>query len=218
MHMKLRVILIIGLLTLVLAAPAMAYRDYPMDVTYSRDNSGNPRAVGVHFQDVSENDYMDKFSPFNYPPEKYKFIVLNYSLINPSDKDVYYEFNVSIRDQANRYFYTDEFILSEKVPAYSDLQNRRKSFPVYKNSTNLQLVWTDKEVNPPWEHYDTLIDINFQDVTPTPSATPTATVEPTPTPTPPAPTQGCLPYLPIGLIIGCIGGLGLWARKYRTGR
>jgi hypothetical protein len=218
MHLKLRVILIIGLLTLGLAAPVMAYRDYPMDVTYSLDNHDNPRKVGVHFQDVSENDYMDKYSPFNYPSEKYKFIVLNYSLINPSDNDVSYEFNVSIRDQANRYFYTDEFILSEKVPAHGSLQNRRKSFPVYRNSTNLQLVWTDKEVNPPWEHYDTIIDINFQDVTPMPSVTPTVTPTPTPTPTPKPPAQGCLPYLPIGLIIGCMGGLGLLARKHRNGR
>ncbi len=217
MHLKLRVILTIGLITVLLAAPALAYRDYPMDVTYSLDNNGQPRKAAVHFQDVSENDYMDKYSPFNYPPDQYKFIIVNYSLMNPSDSPVTYEFNISIRDQQNRYFTTDEFVLGETVPPHGNLVNRRKSFAVYRNSTNLQLVWTDKEINPPWTRYDTVFDLDFQDVTPTPAATPTSTPSPTPTPTP-APSGGCLPFLPIGLAIGCMGGLGLMAKKYNNGR
>jgi hypothetical protein len=217
MHMKLRVILIIGLLAACLIAPATAYRDYPMDVTYSEDDVGTQRAVAVHFQDVSEYDQSDKFSPYKYPPEKYKFILLNYSLINPTDRDVTYEFNVSIRDQAGRIFYTDQFILGETVPAHSSLQNRQKDFAVYRNSTNLQIVWTDKKLTPPWGHYDTVIDINLQDVTPTPSSTPTPVPTATPTPTP-APAQGCLSFLPLGLIIGSIGCVGVLTKKYRSGR
>ncbi len=216
-HLKLRAIFIAGLLVLLLAAPALAYRDYPMDVTYSLDNDGQPRKVAVHFMDVSENDQMDKFSPYNYPPDQYKFIVVNYSLMNPTDSPVSYEFNVSIRDQQNRYFTTDEFVLAETVPPRGVLDNRRKSFAVYRNSSNLQLVWTDKELSPPWIHYDTVFDLDFQIVTPTPCVTPTVTPTATPTPTP-APSGGCLPFLPIGLVIGCIGGLGLVTRKLGNGR
>jgi hypothetical protein len=213
MQMKLRVILIIGLLTLAFVAPAMADRAYVMDATYAEG-----RATSVHFEKVVETDKSDVFSPFNFPPEKYKFVTLYYSLYNPSDKDVNYEFNISIRDQADRYFYTDEFILAEKVPAGGMLSNRHKDFAVYRNSTNLQLVWYDKEPSPPWNHYYTYIPIELTDITPTPSATATPTSTPTPTPTPTPPAQGCLPYLPIGLIIGCIGGLGLLARKHGPGR
>lgn len=213
MHTKLRVILIIGLLALALAAPAMADREYVMDTTYSQD-----RAVSVHFEKVVETDKSDVFSPFNFPPDKYRFVTLYYSLYNPFDRDVNYEFNISIRDQADRYFYTDEFILSEKVPAGGSLLNRHKDFAVYRNSTNLQLVWYDKEPNPPWDHYYTYIPIELTDITPTPSATPAPTLTPSPTPTPTPPARGCLPYLPIGLIIGCIGGLGLWARRHGSGR
>jgi hypothetical protein len=216
-HIKLRVILIIGLLTLAFVVPAAADRTDVMDTTYSQDLHGNPRAASLRFEKVVETDTSDVFSPFNFPPEKYKFISLYYTLFNPSGKDVNYEFNITIRDQANREFYTDVFILAEKVPSGGSL-TRRKDFAVYRNSTNLQLVWYDKEVDPPWDHYYTYIPIEFADITPTPSATPAATVAPTPTPTPPAPAQGCMSYLPLGLIIGCVGGFGLWARKYRTGR
>ena len=219
MLMKLRAILIIGLLAICMIAPAAAYRDYPMDVTYSQDNKGDPRAVAVHFQDVSENDYSDKFSPVKYPPDKYVFILVNYSLINPTDHDVTYEFNISLKDQANRYFYTDQFILGEIVPAQGSLQNRQKPFAVYRNSTNLQIIWTDKETDPPWFHYDTLIPIKFQGITSTPAATPTPTPAATPTPTPThAPAGGCFSFLTLGLLIGCIGCVGIISRKYLNGR
>jgi hypothetical protein len=217
MYMKLGVILIIGLLTLAFVAPAMADRAFVMDRTVSEDLNGNPRVLSVRFEKVVETDRSDAYSLINYPPEKYKFITLYYTLFNPSDKDVNYEFNVSIRDQADRYFYTDEFILGEKVPAGGSLA-RHKDFAIYRNSTNLQLVWYDKEPEPPWDHYYTYIPVEMTDITPTPSVTPKAAPTSTPTPTPTPPAQGCLPYLPIGLIIGCIGGLGLWARRHGPGR
>ncbi len=209
MHLKLRAILIIGLLTLACVAPAAADREYIMDTTYAEG-----RAVSIHFEKVVESDTSDVYSPFNFPPEKYKFVTLYYSLYNPSDTDKFYEFNISLRDQANRYFYTDEFIRGETVPAQKNLL-RKKSFAVYRNSTNLQFVWTDKQPNPPWERYDTYLSVEFADATPAPQVTPTAT--PTPTPTP-APSGGCLPFLPIGLVITCLGGLGLLVKKHRDGR
>jgi len=217
MHLKLRVILIIGLFIICLSAPALADRVDYMGVTYGEDQNGNPRALSVHFDKVVESDTSDIFSPMNFPPDKYKFIALYYSLINPSDKAVYYEFNVSIRDQADRYFHTDPAI--DTVPA-AQKYDRVLYFAVYRNSTNLQIVWTDKEVNPPWLHYDTLIDINFQDITPTPAATPTMapTVVPTPTPKPASPIGQCLPFLPIGLVLGGVGGMGWLTRKLRNGR
>jgi hypothetical protein len=217
--MRYRVILIIGLLALCLIAPAAAYRVDPVDVTYSEDNNGNPRAVAVHIQDVSEWNSSDKFSPYKYPSDKYKFILVNYSLINPTSSDVSYEFNISLQDQANRKFYTDNFIVGENVPANGKLDNRQKAFAVYRNSTTLQIFWTDKETIPPWDHYDTVIDIHFQDPAPAPTATPLPTATPTATPTPtPAPTGGCLSFLPLGLIIGSVGCVGLLTRKYRSGR
>jgi hypothetical protein len=215
MHMKLKVILIIGLFILCLSAPALADRVDYMDVTYGEDQNGNPRALNVHFDKVVESDTSDIFSPVNFPSDKYKFITLYFTLINPSDKAVRYEFNVSLRDQANRYFHTDPVI--DTVPA-EQKYNRVSYFAVYRNSTNLQIVWTDKEVNPPWFHYDTIIDINFQDITSTPSATVTPTPTATPTPTQAPSAHGCLPFLPIGLIIGCVGGLGLLAKHHRNGR
>ncbi len=209
--MKLRFIPIIGLLILAFVAPAMADRVDVMDTTVSQDQHGNPRALSVRFEKVVETDTSDIYSPFNYPPEKYKFIRLYYTLFNPSDKDVDYEFNVSIRDMADRYFYTDEFILGEIVSAGGSLV-RHKDFAVYRNSTNLQLVWYDKEPNPPWDHYYTYIPIELTDITPTPSATQAPTSTPSPSSTA-APAWGCNPFLPIGLIIGCVCGLGLFARK-----
>ncbi len=211
-HMKLRAIIIIGLM-ICLISPAFADRVCVLDAWYTEDQNGNPRAVNVHLEKAVESDTSDKFSPANYPPDQYKFVTIYYSLYNPSDKDVYYEFNVSIRDSANRYFYTDEFILAEKVPAHGTLQNRVKRYAVYRNSTGLQLVWTDKEVNPPWYHYDTIIDLNFQDVTPTPAPSPSVT--PTPTPVSPGPAGQCSPFLPLGLIIGGIGCAGLAINRYR---
>lgn len=213
--MKLKAILIIGLLTALFAAPALADKAYIMDTMYSDD-----RAVSVHFEKVVGTDRSDVFSPFNFPPDQYYFVTLYYSLYNPSKSDVNYEFNVSIKDQANRYFYTDEFILGETVPAGGSLQNRHKDFAVYRNSTNLQLAWTDKHPNPPWGHYDTLIDIRFQEITPTPTATAVAppAATPTPTPLPASPLKQCLPFLPIGLVLGGVGGLGWLTKKYRGGR
>ncbi|WP_254591215.1 hypothetical protein [Methanocella conradii] len=187
-----------------------------MDAEYPEGPNGNPRAVLVHFEKAVESDTSDVFSPVNFPSDQYKYVTVYYSLYNPSDKDVEYEFNVSIRDQANRYFYADEFILAEKVPAHGSLQNRVKHFAVYRNSTSLQLVWTDKEVNPPWDHYDTFIDLKFQDATPTPTPTPTPTSTPTPTPSNPA--GQCMPFLPVGLIIGGVGGAGLLINRHNKRR
>jgi hypothetical protein len=218
-HLKPRVIFIICLLVLFLSAPAFAERVDYLDVTYGQDQNGNPRTLSVHFDKVVETDTSEIFSPMNYPLDKYKFITVYYYLSNPSDKDVFYELNISIRDQANRYFYTDEFIHGETVSAGKNTMERRKDFAVYRNSTNLQIVWTDKDPNPPWEHYDTFIPLKFVDVTPTPSATAVPAPTPTPTPSPtPSPAGGCLPFLPIGLLICSIGGLGLFARQYRGGR
>jgi hypothetical protein len=213
-HMKLRVILIIGLLALGLIAPALADRVDFMDVTYSEDQKGNPRPLSVHLTKAVESNTSDIFPPAKFPTEKYKFISLYYSLYNPSNKSVYYEFNVSLRDQANRHFYSD--VALDTVPA-GQHYDRVLYFAVYRNSTNLQLVWTDKEVNPPWFHYDTVLDIDFKEVTPTPTATATATPTATPTPTP-APTGGCLAFLPLGLIIGSVGCVGLLTKKYGRGR
>lgn len=214
MHMKLRAILIIGLLACCLIAPAMADRVDYMDVTYSEDQNGEPRALSVHLDKIVESDTSDKFSPAKFPADKYKFIALYYRLINPSNKSVYYEFNVSLKDQANRYFYSD--VALDTVPA-EDHYDRVMYFAVYRNSTNLQLVWTDKQVEPPWFHYETVIPIEFQDVTPTPSATATPTSTPTPTPTP-APSGSCLTFLPLGLLIGSVGCVGILSRKYISGR
>ncbi len=213
-RMKTRVILIIGLLILCFIAPALADQEDIIGQAYSDD-----RALTVQIEKVTESDTSDIFSPFNYPPDQYKFITLYYSLYNPSANDVDYEFNVSVRDQANRIFTTDVFILGEKVPAGGKLLNRAKYYAVYRNSSTIQLVWTDKQPNPPWYHYDTVIDVNFPSPTPIPTITPTPTVTVTPTPTPTArPAGNCLPFLPIGAVLGGVGGLGLLTKKYRPGR
>ena len=217
-YMKYRVILIVGLLILCFIVPAFADLVEPMDVMYSEN-----RALSVRFEKVVESNTSDIFSPYKYPADQYEFITLYYSLYNPSDSDVYYEFNISVQDQANNVFTANDFILGETVPAHSSLQNRIKHYAVYSNSTFLEFVWTDKEPNPPWDHFITTIPISFVLPTPTPTALPTTAPTITPTPTPePTPAQGplsrCLPFMLIGAVIGGVGGMGLLTRRFRIGR
>ena len=216
--MKYRVILIVGLLIICFIAPALADLTEPMDVMYSEN-----RAVTVRFEQVVESNTSDVLSPFTYPPSQYEYITLYYSLYNPSDSDVSYDFDISIQDQANDLFPANDFILAETVPAHSSLQNRVKHFAVYKNSTSLEFVWTDKMPNPPWTDFITTIPINFAPPSPPPTPTPMPTLLPTPTPTPvptpvPGPLSGCLPFMPIGAVIGGVGGMGLLTKKLRIGR
>ena len=205
-YMKLRVILIIGLLITCFIVPAFADLTMPMDVMYSEN-----RAVSVRFEQVVESNTSDVLSPFTYPPSQYEYITLYYSLYNPSDTDQYYEFNISIGDQANDIFPANDFILGETVPAHGSLQDRVKHYAVYKNATFLQFIWTDKDPNPPWEHFNTYIPITFTAPAPTPT--------PTPTPTPAqGPLSTCLPFMPIGAVLGGVGGMGLLTRRFRPGR
>jgi hypothetical protein len=217
-YMKARVILITGLLVLCFIVPVIADQVEPIDIMYSTN-----RSASVLIEKVVESNTSDVFSPFNYPSDQYNFISLYYALYNPSNTDAYYEFNISIKDQANNYYTANEFILGETVPAQSSLQNRVKNFAVYKNATFLEFVWSDKNPSPPWNRFITIIPIAFPSPTPMPTTVPTAMPTSTPSPTPtPSPVQSplgkCAPFLPIGAVIGGVGGMGLLTRRSRMGR
>lgn len=211
--MKPGIILIIGLLALAFVAPAVADRVDVMDKTVSQGETGYAMPLSVRFEKAVESDTSDAFSPVNFPPDKYKFVTLYYTLINPSNNSVHYEFNISIRDRAGRYFTTDPAI--DNVPA-GQQYHRAMYFAVYRNSTDMQLVWYDKDPSPPWNYYYTYIPLEFTDITPTPSVPPATAPSSSPAPT--QSTPGCLPYLPLGLLVGSIGGLGLIARRRGQGR
>src|SRR5271157_1223947 len=215
MYMKTRALIIIGLLVLCFITPAFADTTYNLDKMFS-DN----RAVNVLFENVVVSNSSQSISPFNYPPDQYEYVTVYYSLYNPSASDIGYEFNISIKDQANHYYAqaVDEFIGPDNVPAGGHV-DRRNDFAIYKNTTNFWIVWTDKQINPPWNHYDTVINVTTL-ATPTPyPVTPTPTVSATPTTAPTtAPNGNCLPFLPLGLLLTVVGGIGLLSMKYRNGR
>lgn len=214
--MKFRIIFIVALLIAGLIVPAFAAerlsQDFPMTF--------NNHKVTVVFDKVYESDTSDIYPPQNYPPSEYKFVTLDYSLYNPTSSDIRYEFNISIEDQNGNTFSGENFEVAETVPANGNLLGRYKEFAIYRNSTNYHFVWIDKQVDSPWLPWISTVNITYPMPTPEPAESATATAQATPTPTPVSgsTTQHCLPFLPLGAVIGGFGGMGILSKKYLNHR
>lgn len=212
-YMKLRIAIIVGLIAAFLIAPALAAERVSLDFPQTHEN----HKVTVTLEKVVEKDTSDVYPPQNFPPSLYKFVTLHYSLYNPTDSEIRYDFNISIMDQNGHVFEATNFLIAERVPAHGSLQNRYKEYAIYRNSTQYQFVWHDKEKEAPWNYFTTYINVSFAEPTPEPTviATPYVTAKPSPTP---EPVGKCLPFLPLGMVVGGFGGLGLLSRKYLNNR
>lgn len=210
--MKLRVMLIMGLLVASLIAPVLADRVDVMDTTYNHK-------VNVRFEKIVERGTSDIYPPQNYPPTEYKFVTLYYSFYNPTSTDLRYDFNIDIKDQNGNVFTGENYIVAETVPANGNLLNRYKEYAIYRNSTDYYFVWQDKQVDSPWLETTSTINITYPQPTPEPTAATTPTAQATPTAVPNTPiTQHCLPFLPLGAVIGGFGGMGFLSKRYLNQR
>ncbi len=211
--MKLRIMLIVGLLVACLIAPVLADRVDVMDTTFKHK-------VDVKFEKVVERGTSDIYPPQNYPPTEYKFVTLYYSFYNPTSIDARYDFNIDIEDQNGNIFKGENYIVAENVPANGNLLNRYKEYAIYRNSTDYYFVWHDKQIDAPWLDTTTPVNITYPEPTPEPAGSVTATAQATPTPTPGngSVTQHCLPFLPLGAVIGGFGGMGILSKRYLNQR
>jgi hypothetical protein len=210
--MKYRVMLIMGLLIACLIAPVLADRVDVMDTTYNHK-------VQVRFDKVVEKSTSDIYPPQNYPPTDYKFVTLYYSFYNPTSSDVRYEFNIMIEDQNGNYFAGENYLIAETVPANGNLLNRYKEYAIYRNSTDYYFVWQDKQSESPWLVQNQTVPITYPAPTPEPTEAVTATAQTTPTTSPNVPiTNRCLPFLPIGAVIGGFGGMGILSKRFLNQR
>lgn len=209
MLMKVRITILTALLALLLITPAFAAETtYPINKIY--DHNG----IRIELEKIVESDTSDGYSPFNYPPSEYKFFKLYYYLSNPSQEDKRYQFKMYVQDESGKVYSSDEFTTAVSLPAGSR-KAYIKEYAVYRNRSDFQLIWYDFD----YENFmDTTTYIKIEAVpTPTPTPLPTEVPQvskvPTPTPTP-APTGGCAPFLPLGLMLGGIGGMVLLARNH----
>lgn len=210
--MKCRVMIIVGLLIACLIAPVLADRVDIMDTTYKHK-------VEVKFEKVIEKSTSEIYPPQNFPPTDYKFVTLDYSFYNPTSSDIRYEFNVDIEDQNGNVFSGENYLIAETVPANGHLLNRYKEFAIYKNSTDYYFVWHDKQTDSPWLDQTSIVNITYPEPTPEPTDAATPTAQATATPVPNVPiTQKCLPFLPLGAVIGGFGGMGILSKRYLNQR
>ncbi len=209
--MKLRIMLIVGLLVACLIAPVLADRVDIMDTTFKHK-------VDVKFEKVVEKDTSDIFPPQNFPPNEYKFVTLYYSFYNPTGSDIRYEFNISIKDQNGNIFTGENFLVAETVPANGNLLGRYKEFAIYRNSTDYNFIWIDKKTDAPWQEETQTVPITYPEPTPEPAESVTTTAQATPTAVPGSGTQHCLPFLPLGVVIGGFGGMGILSKRYLNQR
>lgn len=219
--MKLRITIIAALIALVaLAAPAWAaeqtlYAD-PMKLT---DDKG----IVIEIDHVKVSDMPTGYSTFNYPPTEYKFYTLYYTLSNPTDERLRYQFLIHFVDDKGRSYTSEEFNLADWLNANSRTSLQPKEFAVYRNATGVHLEWT--HINQYWRN-ETVTNITLVEAgtetaaaTPTAEATPqpTATPTPTPTPTPTSASKPCLPFLPMVVLAGGAGAAGVFVKRL-TGR
>lgn len=210
--MKLRIMLIVGLLVGCLIVPVLADRVDIMDTTFKHK-------VDVKFEKVVERSTSDIYPPQNYPPTEYKFVTLYYSFYNPTSSDLRYEFNVVIEDQNGNFFAGENYLIAETVPANGNLLGRYKEFAIYANSTDYYFVWQDKQTDAPWLVQNQTVPITYPAPTPEPTESITATAQATATAVPNVPiTQRCLPFLPLGIVVGGFGGMGVLSKKLLSQR
>ena len=216
--MKLRIMIIAALMTLAFVAPAYAAdKIYYAEPAKLVDDNG----IEIQIKDVKVSDMPTGYSIFNYPPSQYQFYTISYWIANPTDERIKYQFKINFVDEKGRVYTSEEFNLAGNIDPNKKLLDMmqypatQKEFAVYRNATGVYLQWEhiDRYLN---EMKITNISL-VQEAAPTVTATPapTATAAPTATPTAtPAPTatpgsQPCLPFLPMALIAGGFGTVGL---------
>ncbi|MCD1295728.1 hypothetical protein CUJ83_12035 [Methanocella sp. CWC-04] len=215
--MKSKIMLITALMVLCFVTPALGAEDNISYVNQVYENKG----IQIHFDRIEVSDKPTGYSPINFPSSEYRFIKLYYSLYNPTNENVKYLLNVTIRDDDGKIYLSDEQTTSESIPPEQKYY-RLKEFAVSRNSSYYTLLWNyfdwDAFMDKSTEVYTIRPDATATP-TPTPVATVTATATPTPTPSPtPSPGTGCMPFLPLGLFIGGVGGMVLIGRNYIKNR
>jgi len=192
--MKLRIAIIAALMALIalmLAAPAYAAdKTYYTEPQILTDDTG----VVITIDHVKVSDLPEGYSVFNYPPTQYQFYTLYYTLSNPTDQRIRFQFNINFVDDKGRSFTSEEYNLAEWLNPNDRSTLQPKEFAVYRNASDVHLKW--RHIDRYWNN-ETATTITLveeikssptitptPEVTPTQMATPTATQSPTPAPAP----------------------------------
>lgn len=192
--MKLRIAIIAALMALIalmIAAPAYAAdKTYYTEPQILTDDTG----VVITIDHVKVSDLPEGYSVFNYPPTQYQFYTLYYTLSNPTDQRIRFQFNINFVDDKGRSFTSEEYNLAEWLNPNDRSTLQPKEFAVYRNASDVHLRW--RHIDRYWNN-ETATTITLveeikssptitptPEVTPTQMATPTATQSPTPAPAP----------------------------------
>jgi hypothetical protein len=200
-HVLRKLALAAVLLVFFMVAPALAEPDttYYTNPSILKDDSG----IQIELSEIVASDLPKGSIIFTYPPSEYRYYVLYYTLYNPTDQDIRYQFNITFMDSNGTSYTTEDNTLATSIGAGRRISDEIKEFPVPRNATGLHLRWyfINKDLNErEWR------DINITEqavATPTPTPVPTATATPTPAASPtatPTPADGFLPLLAIGLV------------------
>ncbi|OPY28560.1 MAG: hypothetical protein A4E28_01445 [Methanocella sp. PtaU1.Bin125] len=196
--MKVKILLTAALVALFATAPALAADQiYYADPMILPDDSG----IQIELNNIVASDEPLGSISWTYPPSQYRYYRLYYTLYNPTDHDIRYQFNINFVDSNGTVYTTEDNILAYGLGAGRRVSDYFKEYPIPRNATGLYLRW--RHLNTYVNEYEmTNIALQLQ-ATPTPA--PTATVQPTATPAPsptpnPAPVSGLLPLAALGMI------------------
>ncbi len=199
---KRKILLIATLLALFVIAPALASDQfyYPSEMILKDDSKVQFELNAIVASDTPEGSYA-----LTYPPSEYKYYRLYYTIYNPTDHEIRYQFNISFVDSNNKVYETEDNIIAPNIGAGRRVTDQMKEYCIPRNATGLHLVWRHLNIYAS-EYEMTTIKLQSQPVA-TPTATPTATAQPsaTPVPSPSAtakqtPVSGLLPLAALGMV------------------
>ena len=217
--MKLRITIIaalMALMVLMLAAPAYAAdKTFYTEPRILTDGTG----VVVTIDHVKVSDMPEGYSVFNYPPTQYQFYTLYYTLANPTDQKIRFQFRINFVDTKGRIFTSEEYNLAEWLNPNDLSTLQPKEFAVYRNATDVHLEW--KHIDRFWNN-ETMTRINLvEDIKSSPTITPTQVVTSTQVATPAA-TQSMKPTPAPGfellLTLAGLGSVGLLVNRLTSRR
>jgi hypothetical protein len=202
--MKLKILLIATLLALFAIAPALAASDqtYYADPMILKDDSG----IQIELNSIVASDEPYGSITYSYPSSQYKYYRVYYTLYNPTDHDIRFQFDLTFVDSNGTVFTTDDNILGYGLGAGRRVSDYFKEYPIPRNASGLYMRW--HHLNTYVNEYEwTNIAIQSQPA-PTPTAVPTATAVPSATPVPsptstakPTPVNGLLPLAALGMVV-----------------
>lgn len=212
--MKLRFIFIITALTLLLIVPALAD-----DAVYQINQYYSTGEYNLNVEKAVLSDKATTFSMINYPPERYNYLRVHYWIDNPTNNSIKVQLKLYAQDDSGAIFQASSFLLADPIPANQRVY-RVKEYAVPKNSTYYTVIWNyfdkgdfeDKSVR-----VYTIVPGAVVTPTPTPTVVITPTPSPVTTPTATPSTNGlnCMPMLPLGILLGCVGGMVLVSKGYK---